>query len=51
MCVQKAFENLAENWGPLSETMLDGIPCNLTIIIVQFWMLMEVWEVEWSELP
>ena len=28
--VQNAFHNLAENCGPLSETMSVDIPCNLT---------------------
>ena len=30
MSVQNAFQNLAVNCGPLSETISVGIPCNLT---------------------
>ena len=34
MSVQKAFQNLAENWGPLYETMLEGMPCNLITCVI-----------------
>ena len=32
--VQKAFQNLAVNWGPLSETISLGIPCSLTTWVI-----------------
>ena len=31
MSIQNAFQNLAVNCGPLSETISVGMPCNLTM--------------------